>query len=683
MREEIGMRVGLAVAATCGLLALAGCSGGTFNSSNQAVVTGGVAGARLAGSVMGGRQPIVGSHVYLFAANTTGYGGAGIATSSSNASLSLLTSGTGRTLDASGGATNGDYYVTTDASGNFSISGDYTCAQNQQVYLYALGGNPGSGTNSAAGLMAVLGNCPAAQNFASATPFVVMNEVSTVAAAYAMAGFATDATHVSSSGTALALTGITNAFANAANLVTLATGSALATTPAGNGTVPQAEINTLGNVLASCVNSTGPGSGTCGTLFANALSGGTTGTQATDTASVAINLAHNPAANLANLYALAAATPPFGPALTAQPNDLTLAIQFSGGGLSAPQGIAIDRYGNAWVPNAFFSLSTPRGLTEFSSLGAAVSPSTAYSGPLSNGSFDAIDPSGNIWVINAHSTGSLNTPGGLVEYSSSGSALQSFYPTAGASLGCISTPGPIAIDAAGSVWLVDQSAMCAAKVSNTGAVLWQDSISDSLVYGPRSTAIDGSGNAWIGTAVGGILNFSGSGSPMLSGLTGGFGVAVDAAGDVWGRQNAGLVKLSNSGSVLSGSGYIGGGFSYPNVIALDGAGNVWAPNQYGSSGADLVGWISEMSNLGQAMSGTTGFVGPSFNGQPGAVYAPLNLAIDGSGNVWVTNTNWSSSASNATVTEFIGAAVPVVTPIAAGLPTTPTADGSSKLGTRP
>jgi len=67
-----------------------------------------------------------------------------------------------------------------------------------------------------------------------------MDEVSTIAAAYSFAGFATDAVHVSSSGTALAQTGIANAFANAANVETLGTGAALATTPAGNGAVHRA-----------------------------------------------------------------------------------------------------------------------------------------------------------------------------------------------------------------------------------------------------------------------------------------------------------------------------------------------------------------------------------------------------------------------------------------------------------
>jgi len=56
---------------------------------------------------------------------------------------------------------------------------------------------------------------------------------------------------------------------------------------------------------------------------------------------------------------------------------------------------------------------------------------------------------------------------------------------------------------------------------------------------------------------------------------------------------------------------------------------------------------------------------------------PYFVAIDGSGNVWVT------CYGSASVTELIGAAAPVITPIAAGLPTTPTVNGTSSLGTRP
>jgi hypothetical protein len=96
----------------CGMVGLAGCSGGVLGGATQTGDS--VSGARLAGSVHGGQQPIVGARVYLFAANTTGYGGAGIAASSSNASMSLLTSGAGTMQDTtSTDPTYLDYYTST------------------------------------------------------------------------------------------------------------------------------------------------------------------------------------------------------------------------------------------------------------------------------------------------------------------------------------------------------------------------------------------------------------------------------------------------------------------------------------------------------------------------------------------------------------------------------------------
>ena len=89
---------------------------------------------------------------------------------------------------------NSNYYATTESGGTFNISNEYNCpTPTSQVYLYAIGGDAGSGTNSAAGLMAALGTC----GTLSSSTSVVINEVSTVATAYSIAGFATDATHVS------------------------------------------------------------------------------------------------------------------------------------------------------------------------------------------------------------------------------------------------------------------------------------------------------------------------------------------------------------------------------------------------------------------------------------------------------------------------------------------------------
>ena len=90
-------------------------------------------------------------------------------------------------------------------------------------------------------------------------------------------------------------------------------------------------------------------------------------TSPTDTAAAAINIAHNPTANTANLYAMPAAASPFYPALTAQPYDFTIAINFTGGGISYPQQVVVDSSGNAWVIDRGSSASS---ITEITPSGA-------------------------------------------------------------------------------------------------------------------------------------------------------------------------------------------------------------------------------------------------------------------------------------------------------------------------
>ena len=133
---------------SCALL-LAGCAGMPAITTTN---TDSIPGTALRGSVHGGQNPIAGAHVYLYAINTIGYGGPGIAATSANASVSLLHSGTGTTQDGSG-----HYYVTTDPYGNFTITGDYSCPSSYpNTYFYASGGDPGlgSGVNSAIALTA-------------------------------------------------------------------------------------------------------------------------------------------------------------------------------------------------------------------------------------------------------------------------------------------------------------------------------------------------------------------------------------------------------------------------------------------------------------------------------------------------------------------------------------------------
>src|ERR1700733_525501 len=214
------MRLPFVILLSSCALVLAGCAGmPAITTSN----TDSIPGTVLHGTVHGGQNPIAGAHVYLYAVNTNGYGGPGIAASSTNASVSLLHSGTGTTEDGSN-----HYYVTTDQHGNFTITGDYSCPSSYpHTYFYALGGDSGSGANSAITLTAPAQAC----NTSASTD---INEVSTVATAYAYAGFASDPLHVGSSNTTLAATGLTNAANNVANLEDINMSTALATTPGTN-----------------------------------------------------------------------------------------------------------------------------------------------------------------------------------------------------------------------------------------------------------------------------------------------------------------------------------------------------------------------------------------------------------------------------------------------------------------
>jgi hypothetical protein len=605
----------------------------------------------LTGSVFGGQQPIAGAHVYLFAANSTGYG---------QASVSLLDSAKTGNVDSVGA------YVLTDAGGGFSITGDYTCVAGSQVYLYALGGNSGSGVNSAAGLMAALGNCPSVGNFSSSL-FIMVNEVSTVTAAYAMAGFATDARHVSSSGTALAQTGIANAFANAANLADISTGAALASTPAGNGTVSQSEINTLANVLAACVNSTGAVTGPtnatpCYTLFTSALSGGTTGTQPTDTATAAINMAHNPGANVASLFGLASGTPPFAPNLVAQPNDFTVVLNFTGGGLYYPHAIVIDGAGNAWVANY-------DKLSKFSSSGVAISPTGGYTGGgMGLPNKIAVDPSGNAWVTNPGSNC-------ISEFSNTGVAIS---PAGGYTGGGLNSPTEIAIDGSGNAWATNYSGKSLTELSNSGTAL---SPGTGYTGGGLDVsfgiAIDGTGNVWA-TGSSNIAEFSNSGiaiSPaggyISSGVNFRGGTAIDSFGNVWVASTSPIYcvlycvsKFSSTGAMTSGSPFSSASLNQPQSVAVDGSGNVWISNS--GSGTSIS--VTEFSNSGAAISPAAGYI---YIG--GGLAGAQGLAIDGSGNVWIAS---GSGGNIVTITEFIGAATPVVTPLAVGVK-------NNSLGTRP
>ncbi|MES2391203.1 MAG: NHL repeat-containing protein [Acidobacteriota bacterium] len=637
-------------------LLVAGCSS-SFEPSSSAPFAGDV--GAVSGAVHGGRQPIAGAHIYLLQASTTAYGGA---------STSLLKSyGAGKFPTTFDGT---NYYVTTDANGAFSLNDgvnlEYNaCTSGAQVYLYSVQGDTGGHVNNtAAGLMAVLGTCG---SFGSSTT-VNMNEISTIAAAYAFAGFATDATHVgaASSADALALTGITNAFANAANMFNIGSNpynapntSALATTPGGNGTVPQSLLNFMGDILSACVNTTGPGSTQCSTLFSNVKSAGATGTAATDTATEAIYIAHNPRVAVSTISGIAGTTPsPYTTTYTsaAPPADFVVSLSFTGGGYTTaqlgPRELAIDASGNVWAVNGASSLV----VSKFSPLGVPASPTGYISGAgFSQPTGIAVDNGGasaNVYVADF-------ITGMVSKFTASTGAYVSAY-----TITALAGPTDLAIDGSGNIWSADYSDYSVSKHASTGTGNATEYTNGSF-NAPQCIAIEpgASGDVYLANYNdGNAFKFNnttpGTGTVLLGDAgAGGSGNAIDGSGNIWFANFGSVTRLTTANSLAT---YTSGiGFNEESV-AIDGNNNVWVTEQ-NNGGAG--GAVYELSNSTGAVINGSGYVPPS-NAQPNSI------AIDGSGNVWF------NTATDATIRELVGAAVPVATPLAYGV-------ASSKLGAKP
>ncbi len=253
----------------------------------------------LMGRLHGGQQPVSGSSLQLYAVGLSGGGSA--------ATPLLNTPGT------------------SDSNGNFNITGTYSCpTAASQVYLLARGGNPGlaPGTNNTAiTLLAALGPC----GNLSASTFINVDEVTTAALANTLAPFTASTAAIGSTPADAIL--LNAAFTMANRFASTPSGTSPGTNiPAGD-TVPVAEINTLANILAGCINSSGGVAGdasACGRLFSLAAAPGVT--PPTDTFTAAVHIADTPALNVPALFNTSSASAPFQPALTTAPSDFSVTL---------------------------------------------------------------------------------------------------------------------------------------------------------------------------------------------------------------------------------------------------------------------------------------------------------------------------------------------------------------------
>jgi hypothetical protein len=397
---------------------------------------------------------VAGATVQLYAASANGYGQPFVYSSGT----SLL----------------GNNRVTTDTNGNFSITGDYTCPSSATlVYLVATGGNPGlpgNVNNSALAEMAALGPCGSL----TAATFTQVNELTTVASVWPLRPFMT--TYASVGTSAGNPQGLVNAFASVNKLVNIQTGTLNGPALPAGAILPIAKLNTLADIIASCINSSGPTGGTtpCDQLFQATATGGVL---PTDTIGATLAIAQSPQTNLAALTTLANASPPYQPTLAATPNDFSIVISYSGAGLAAPSAAAADASGNIWIPN-----SRTNTVTVVDAVGASSSDLTGYlSGvtgfisPLLNApSAVAIDISGNGWITSQGD----NT---VVALSPAGVTLGTYTG------GGLAAPSAIAFDYVGNAWIANYTATGITEIPFGGNPTYYNG---GFIYSPTSIAIN-------------------------------------------------------------------------------------------------------------------------------------------------------------------------------------------------
>lgn len=731
------LRAGITALASSALL-LAGCSMQSTAGDGNSFVSN----ATIGGRIMGGNGPIAGATVKLYAVGTTGYG-------------------TGATLLAT--------TTTSDVTGNFAFTqtttgGPYTgatptyiCPSNSTlIYITASGGDPtGVGTisnnNSNIGLLAAIGQC---QNVGSL--FVDVDEVVTVASVAALQQYidplteqiGAPSTTGSGSTMAAAQTAIANAFTLVGNLVDFATGAAKTTfTPASTvgsvtATVESGKINTIADILAACINTTGSSSTYCSSLFAAATppqvptatnfpTDYATSPTAADTVQAALFMLQNPTdagtqvsscafgtatTNIGCLFnAVTSSGAPF-PAIASAPTDWTIGVTYASastttisgntvGLINYPQYLAVDKSGDIWLTTGVTPTATgyTSNLVELSPQGGIQVQALTGQGVLEGPRTPRIDPSGNVWVPNFGSATASNVVGygkTVAEYTAGGST-NTFNVG-----GC---PIDLASDGAGNIFVAE----CTVAVTNTGggngtpgsdveeipfgstsgstATVLSGSTAGATGYsatGFSGIAIDSNFDLWVTSGGTAVFAFQ---SPYTAGLS--FTATDPEPVDIDHNNNAfvanygtgGVDKLSIvSGAISNATGapYTGGGLAKAEFSAIDGAGNDWITNY--SSGA---GYVSAFANTGAALS-------PATVGFAHTYYGAYGIAVDPSGNVWVGNnvvdthaaisataTGSGGAAAGGFLTEIVGAAVPVVTPIAAGLPAT--AGGTSYIATPP
>jgi hypothetical protein len=394
--------------------------------------------------------------------------------------------------------------------------------------------------------------------------------------------------------------------------------------------------------------------------------------------------------------------------------------------MNGPGAFAIDRKGFLWVNDNYVPEPPDRPacagkrLLRFYPWGESFPGSPYFGGGLSGAGFGvSIAPNGLIWVGNFGFAGvgcELPPADSVSVFRRNGRPLSR---TRGLTAGPIAWPQATVPDRAGSIWIAN----CAAdsvtvypqgRPARAFEVPILPPDPSGALMKPFGIAIDQAGNAWVTGSLNSTLAVLGPAGDVLEvippagpdgtiQLSRPMGVAADSRGNIWVANSdfmdvpcppdvpdlgpatdpsVTLFRSQPDGQPHEGAPFEGGGLTIPWGIAVDGNDTVWvgnfgfpfdlaapedapaweAPNRLSHfCGADTAKCPPTKQAIGQAISPDgTGYTSDALDRNTG-------IAIDPSGNVWLTN-NWKptpliNNPGGNSIAVLIGAAAPVRTPL--------------------
>ncbi len=623
---------------------LSGCAMGTQGASsalaNPAVKS-------VSGKAFGGQQAVSNASIVVYQYGNTGYGSAGTPVAT----------------------------TTTDSAGNFNLT--YTCTDNNApVYILSIGGQPGLNlaNNPAIVLGAGIGSCGTSE-----TGYVTINEISTAVLAFSLSHFfSTNSSDTYTSdhfGSPASLTSAITRVNSGLIPTMLDTLNGFPHPSTATFTNETAKIITIADILGACVNSVGPGSPACTTLFGNTTPA--SGTAPVNTLESAVNMALNPAANVTNLYAL---VPPsgssaFAGSLPTQPSDFSIAVSYTAPSLGlgidpfTVSTLDIDTSGRVWFPT---NVSAPAGAAYFDPASASFSqPFTAVG--LVRPEQVVVDINGEAWVNDTESS------------------FVAGFPAPPPAMTTPTLPNVLTIPGTTSTALtvLDDNSLRFAVINTATATPAFAAITGGTLYTEIPNTTPPGSQGYIGTSLAGDTIGGTAASATDTYTPNVFDLYIAPNGA---EQAALFQAFADSGQVaFTGTNYVStrGGFNapadglcvfslqncfpfanqsanrHPTSLAVDGSGDLWLSDGYTPDVQVVTDNNGSYFNANGAVANQPLAHGAN---DGGTLKFPGGIGVDSTGNVWVSNIGCVAAGCTPTpfvLTEIIGAGVPTINPIAA------------------